>query len=95
MTYPQLSKDVNLLGSTATVGVKLTTEDKVEIIHIETRITDVGMEHIISDDDEDYLYNVKLKDVVIHTGDKYSTDDILGQVVYVKLHLKTNKEEEN
>ena len=95
-TYPLLNKDANLIGSVATVGIKLKTKDRVEIIHIETRITDIDMEHIVSYDgeDDDYIYNIKLKDTVIHTGDRYKSDDILGQVVYVKLHLKSNKEEE-
>ena len=97
MTYPQIATPVNLIGSVATVGVKLNTGDRTEIIHIETRVTDAVMEHVIDaedDDNEDYIYNIKLKDAVIHTGDRYKSDDILGQVVYVKLHLKTNKEEE-
>ena len=94
-TYPLLNKDTNLLGSTATVGIKLKTKDRVEIIHIETRVTDAVMEHIIDaedDDNEDYIYNIKLKDAGIHIGGRYKTDDLLGQVVYVKLNLKQKEE---
>ena len=94
MTYPQIEKHAKLIGSTATVGIKLKTKDRVEIIHIETRVTGIDMEHIASDDDDndDYIYNVKLKDAGIHIGGKYGTDDLLGQVVYVKLNLKQKEE---
>ena len=99
-SYPLLNKREKLLGSTATVAVQLKTEDRTEIIHIETKITDVDMGYFISDDDDDdddddeeYLYSIKLKDASIHTGDKYiSDDDLLGQVVYVKLNLKQKEE---
>lgn len=94
LTYPQVIKDANLLGSIATVGMKLKKGDRVEIIHIQTRITDVDMEIITSYDGYEYMYNIKLKDAVIDIGDEYEIDDLLGQVVYVKINLKNKEKDE-